>query len=83
METCKKNQIGCGLGEKFGPNYVQCCEKKDKNRQYHQVFSYFTWDYLLKQEAVVVKPPEWKFKAIIARNANFKDVRATFLSNLG
>ena len=25
-------------------------------------------DYLLKQEAVVVKPPEWKFMAIIARN---------------
>ena len=25
-------------------------------------------DYLLKQEAVVVKPPEWKFTAIIARN---------------
>ena len=28
-------------------------------------------DYLLKQEAVVVKPPEWKFMAIIARNAKF------------
>ena len=26
-------------------------------------------DYLLKQKAVVVKPPEWKFMAIIARNA--------------
>ena len=25
-------------------------------------------DYLLKQEAVVVKPSEWKFMAIIARN---------------
>ena len=25
-------------------------------------------DYFLKQEAVVVKPPEWKFIAIIARN---------------
>ena len=34
-------------------------------------FSYFTWGYLLKQEAVVVKPPEWKFMAIIARNAKF------------
>ena len=34
-------------------------------------FSYFTWDYLLKEEAVVVKPPEWKFMAIIARNAKF------------
>ena len=31
-------------------------------------FPYFTWDYLLKQEAVVAKPPEWKFISIIARN---------------
>ena len=28
-------------------------------------------DYLLKQEAVVVKPSEWKFMALIARNAKF------------
>ena len=28
-------------------------------------------DYLLKQEAVVVKPPEWKFMAIIARSTKF------------
>ena len=28
-------------------------------------------DHLLKQEAVVVKPPEWTFMAIIARNAKF------------
>ena len=28
-------------------------------------------DYLLKQEAVVVKPAEWKFMAIKARNAKF------------
>ena len=28
-------------------------------------------DYLLKQESVVVKPSEWKFMAIIARNAKF------------
>ena len=28
-------------------------------------------DYLLKQEAVVAKPPEWNFIAIIARNAKF------------
>ena len=27
-------------------------------------------NYLFKQEAVVVKPSEWKFMAIIARNAN-------------
>ena len=28
-------------------------------------------EYLLKQKVVVVKPPEWKFMAIIARNAKF------------
>ena len=28
-------------------------------------------DFLLKQEAVVAKPPEQKFMAIIARNAKF------------
>ena len=64
----KINQIGCGLGAKFGPNYVQCCEKSKETGNIIRFFSYFTWDYLLKQEAVVVKPPEWKFIAIIARN---------------
>ena len=28
-------------------------------------------DYLLKQEAVVVKPPEWKLMTIIVRKAKF------------
>ena len=28
-------------------------------------------EYLLKQKVVVVKPPEWKFMAIIARNTKF------------
>ena len=75
----QKNQIGCGLGAKFGPNYVQCCEKSKEIGNIIRFFSYFTWDYLLKQEAVVVKPPEWKFIAIIARNTKFKEVRASFL----
>ena len=26
---------------------------------------------LLKQKVVVLKPPEWKFMAIVARNAKF------------
>ena len=26
-KPAKKNQIGCDLGAKFGPNYAQCCEK--------------------------------------------------------
>ena len=67
----KKNQIDCGLGVKFGPNYVQCCEKSEETGSIIRFFSYFTWDYLLKQETVVVKPPEWKFIAIIAKNTKF------------
>ena len=56
METSKKNQIGCGLGAKFGLNYVQCCEKSKETGNIISFFSHFTLDYLLKQEAVVVKP---------------------------
>ena len=73
METSKKNQVGCGLGAKFGPNYGQCCEKGKKTGNIIRFFSYFNWDYPLKQEAVVVKPPEW----------NFKDAMANFLPDLG
>ena len=72
METSKKNRIGCGLGAKFRPNYVQCCEKSKETGNIIRFFSYFTWDYLLKQEAMVVKPPGWKFIAIIARNTKFR-----------
>ena len=34
-------------------------------------FHILAGDYHLKQEAVVVKPPDWKFMAFIARNAKF------------
>ena len=67
MKTSKKNQVGRGLGAKFGPNYIQCCEKSKETGNIIRFFSYFTWDNLLKQEAVVVKPYEWKFMAIIAK----------------
>ena len=29
------------------------------------------WEYILKQEVVVVQTPKWKFKPNIARNATF------------
>ena len=63
----KKMYIGCGLVAKYGPNYVQCCEKSKETGNIIWFFSYFTWDNLLKEEAVVVKPYEWKFRAIIAK----------------
>ena len=34
-------------------------------------FSYFG-EYLFEQKVVVVKPPEWTFVGVIARNAKFK-----------
>ena len=38
-------------------------------------------EYLLKQIVVVLKPPEWKFMAIIARMSTFKACVCYFLSN--
>ena len=67
LETSKKNQIGA----KFGLIYVQCCEKSKGTGNIIRFFHILAGDYLLKQEAVVVKPPEWKLMAIIARNAKF------------
>ena len=66
----KKNPIGCGLGAKFGSNYVPYFKKSKKQAISLGFFSYF-WQYLLKQKVVIVKPPEWKFMAITARNAKF------------
>ena len=49
-------------------------------------FSILLGEYLLKQKAVVIKPNEWKFMAIIARNATFKEhlgqINAQFGSNM-
>ena len=46
--------------------------KKVKKQAISLVFFHILLeDYLLKQEVVVVKPPEWKFIAIIARNTKF------------
>ena len=64
----QKNQIGYGIGTKFGPNYVQRCQKNKETGNIIRFFSYFTSGL---QEAVVVKLPEWKFMAIIATNAKF------------
>ena len=82
-KPAKKNQIRCGLRAKFGPNNVQCFEKSKETGNIIRFFSYFTWDYLLKQEAVVVKPPEWKFMVIIAKMPHLNNVRAKFLPDLG
>ena len=60
------------MGQNLGQIMSNVVKKVKKQVKYHLIrfFSYFIWDYLLKQ-AVVVKPPEWKFIAIIARNTKF------------
>ena len=47
-KPAKKNQIECGLGAKFGPNYVQCCEKRKETGNIISFFSYFTWGLSFK-----------------------------------
>ena len=59
------------LGAKSGPNYVQYCEKSKETGNVIRFFHFFFLLYFLKQKLVVLKPPEWKFMAIIARNAIF------------
>ena len=50
----------------------QCCEKsKETGNIIRFFFHILLGEYLLKQKVVVVKPSEWKFMAIIARNAKF------------
>ena len=69
METSKKKiKVGVVLGQNLGQirsNVV----KKVKKQALSLGFFIF---YLLKQKVVVVKQPEWKLMAIIARNAKFK-----------
>ena len=66
----KKHQVGCGLGANLGQILSNVVKKSKETGNIMRCFSYF-WDYLLKQEAVVVKPPERKLMAVIARNAKF------------
>ena len=61
--------MGVVLGQNLGKIMSNVVKKVKKQVISLGFFSYFTWDNLLKQEAVVVKPYEWKFMAIIAENS--------------
>ena len=50
------------------PNVVKKLMKQAISLGFFQILLV---DNLLKQEAVVVKQPDWKFMAIMARNAKF------------
>ena len=63
--------MGVVLGQNLGQIRFDVVKKVKKQAISLGFFHILLGDYLLKQEAVVVKPPEWKFMAIIARNTKF------------
>ena len=54
---------------KLGP---MLCKKEKKLALSIGFFHILHGEYILKQEVVVVKTPEWKFRTNIARNATFQ-----------
>ena len=59
------------LGQNLGQIMSNVVKKVKKQTISLGFFHILLGEYLLKQKVVVVKPPEWKFMAIIARNAKF------------
>ena len=59
------------LGQNLGQIMSIVVKKVKKQEISLGFFHILLGDYLLKQEAVVAKAPEWKFMAIIARNTKF------------
>ena len=70
------------MGQNLGQIMSNVVKKVKKQAISLGFFHILLGDYLLKQEAVAVKPPECKFMAIMAM-PNFQDVRAKFLPDLG
>ena len=59
------------LGQNLGQIMSNVVKKVKKQVISLGFFHILLGEYLLKQKVVVVKPPEWKCMAIIARNAKF------------
>ena len=60
------------LGQKLGQirsNVMKTVKKRALSIDFVHILH---GEYLLKQKVVVVKTPEWKFKANLARNATFE-----------
>ena len=64
-------KLGVVLGQNVGQIMSNVVKKSKKRDNIIRFFHILLGDYPLKQESVVVKPPEWKFMAIIARDAKF------------
>ena len=70
-KPAKKIKLGVVLGQNLGQIMSNIVKKVKKQAISLGFFHILLGDYLLKQEAVVVKLPEWKFTAIIAKNTKF------------
>ena len=70
-KPAKKIKLGVVLGQNLGQIMSNVVKKVEKQAISLGFFHILLGDCLLKQEAVVVKSPEWKFMAIIASNAKF------------
>ena len=70
-KPAKKIRVVVVLGQNLGQIRSNVVKKVKKQAISLGFFHILLGDYLLKQEAVVVKPPEWKFIAIIAKNTKF------------
>ena len=71
-KPAKKIKVGLVLRQNLGQIRPNVVKKVRKLVFINRFFSYFTWEYLLKQKAVVVYTLEWKFMANIARNTTFE-----------
>ena len=60
------------LGQNLGK--ISSCVLKNVKKLALSIrfFHIFYGEYILKQDAVVVQTPEWKFKANIGRNATYE-----------
>ena len=60
------------LGQNLGQFRLNVVKKVKKQALSLGFFHILLGEYLLKQKVVIIKSPEWKFMAIVARNAKFK-----------
>ena len=64
--------MGVVLGQNFGQIRSSVVKKVKKQVLLLGFFHILLGEYILRQKVVVVKSPEWKFMAVLARNAKFK-----------
>ena len=70
-KPAKKPKLGVVLGQNLGhimSNVLKIVKKQAISLSFLHIL---LREYLLKQKVVVVKPPVWKFMAIIAKNVKF------------